>query len=62
VISGNNIYSLHDPITPEKEYEEGGYKVVIKQVKVYDISSNPKMMLTFLNNALRGVMRKLNFV
>jgi hypothetical protein len=28
----------------------------VRQVKIYDLSANPKFLLTFLNNGLRNVM------
>ena len=34
----------------------------VKRVKVFDLESNPKLLLTFLNNGLRNIMRNLNFV
>jgi hypothetical protein len=34
----------------------------VKKVKVYDLKSNPNLLLAFLNNTLRNCMRKLNYV
>lgn len=34
----------------------------MKQVKVYNLSGDPKMLLTFLNNGLRNIMSRLNYV
>jgi metal-dependent HD superfamily phosphatase/phosphodiesterase len=41
---------------------EEGYVVAVRQVKVYDLKANPKLLLAFLNNALRNSMRHLNYV
>lgn len=34
----------------------------VKKVKVYDLKTNPALLLAFLNNTLRNCMRKLNYV
>ena len=62
VVSGNNIYSLKAPAKIEETYTSGIYQVRIKQVKVYNLEDNPKLLLSFLNNGLRNVMNKLDFV
>jgi hypothetical protein len=62
VISGMNIYSTSEPTLPEKDYTANEYTVKVKQVKVYKIKGNPKMLLTFLNNGLKNLMRKLDYV
>jgi len=53
---------LAEPIAEEKEYNDGDFTVKIKKVKVYDIQDKPKLLLAFLNNGLRNIMKKLNFV
>lgn len=39
-----------------------GYDLNVKQVKVFEIGGNPKLLLLFLNNALRQVMGRLGYV
>lgn len=34
----------------------------MKKVKVYDLKQSPHLLLAFLNNSLRNIMRKLNYV
>jgi hypothetical protein len=62
VISGNNIYSCSEPAKKEFEVEVNEYKISIKQVKVLEVKENPKLLLSFLNNGLRNIMNKLNYI
>lgn len=62
VISGMNLYSLDNPIQVETQYTYQEYTVSIKKVKTYDVKSNPKLLLAFLNNGLRNIMNNLNYV
>lgn len=56
------IYSVSDPLSLEKEVKADEYAINIKQVKIYDIKSNPRVLLAFLNNGLRNIMTKLNYI
>lgn len=62
VISGNNIYSTKAPLTETFEIEAGDHRINIKQVKVLDVKQNPNLLLSFLNNGLRNVMRGLDYM
>jgi len=62
VISGNNIYSTVKPLAELFEIEAGEYKINAKQVKILDLKDNPNLLLSFLNNGLRNVMRGLNYM
>ena len=62
VISGNNIYSTKAPLTESFEIEAGEQRINIKQVKVLDVKQNPNLLLSFLNNGLRNVMRGLDYM
>ena len=44
------------------EIEVGEQKISIKQVKVLNVQENPKVLLSFLNNGLRSVMRGLDYM
>ena len=57
-----NIYSTTAPNAIEQEYSCNEYKIKVKQVKVYDVSGNKNMVLTFLNNGLKNLMTKLGYV
>ena len=62
VISGNNIYSTVKPLAEVFEIEAGDHKINAKQVKVLDLQENPNLLLSFLNNGLRNVMRGLDYM
>lgn len=62
VISGNNIYSTVQPLAENFEIEAGEHKINAKQVKILDLKENPNLLLSFLNNGLRNVMRGLNYM
>lgn len=62
VLSGFNVFSTEAPYQAEQDYAHSQYTVKIKQVKVYNLSGDPKMLLTFLNNGLRNIMSRLNYV
>lgn len=62
VFSGNNIFSLDDPTDKQMTFEQDSYQISIRQVKTYDCKTNPKLFLTFMNNALRNSMRNINYV
>ncbi len=62
VLSGMNIYSTSSPTSIEQEYKCNEYKIKVKQVKLYDVSGNKNMVLTFLNNGLKNLMTKLGYV
>lgn len=62
VISGNNIYSLKASKAETFEVSVREYVVVVKEVKVLKVKENPKLLLSFLNNGLRSIMRKLNYI
>jgi len=34
----------------------------MKKVKTIKVKENPKLLLSFLNNGLRNIMRKLNYM
>ncbi len=61
VLSGNNIYSTKPAKSQEFEVEGRGHKVSVREVKVLKVKENPKLLLSFLNNGLRSIMRKLNY-
>ena len=50
------------PRSTQFEIEAGEYRIGIKEVKVLLVKDNPKVLLSFLNNGLRSVMRKLNYM
>lgn len=62
VITGSNVMTIEKPTAEEKVYKEGDYTITAKQVKVFKVSADKKLLLTFLNNGLRRVMNKLDFV
>lgn len=62
VISGNNIYSTHLPKSENFEVEAGEYKINFKKVKEMNLKENPKILLSFLNNGLRSLMRNLDYM
>lgn len=62
VISGMNIYSTSEYSGEELKYTAGQYSIRVKKVKVYDLKQSPHLLLAFLNNSLRNIMRKLNYV
>lgn len=62
VISGNNIYSTTPSRSDLFELEIKDYRVAIKKVKSLKVKENPKLLLSFLNNGLRSIMRKLNYM
>lgn len=35
--------------------------MAVREVKVLKVKENPKLLLSFLNNGLRSIMRKLNY-
>lgn len=61
VLSGNNIYSTKAARSQEFEVEGRDHKVAVREVKVLKVKENPKLLLSFLNNGLRSIMRKLNY-
>lgn len=40
----------------------GEFMIKIKKVKEYNFESNPKLLLVFLNNSVKNIMRKLNYM
>lgn len=38
------------------------YTITVKQVKVYNMAANQKLFLNFLNNGLKNMMRKLDYI
>lgn len=62
VLSGYNVFSSEAPQQAEQDYMYNQYAIKIKQVKVYNLSGDPKLLLTFLNNGLRNIMSRLNYV
>lgn len=62
VISGNNIYSTKPGLSESFEIAIGEYTVAFKQVKVLNVKENPKVLLSFLNNGLRSIMRRLEYM
>ena len=62
VISGNNIFSTSSPLETTFEIEAGEYRISFKQVKVLDVKKNLNLLLSFLNNGLRNVMRGLDYM
>ena len=58
-----NIYSIEDTEQEETFYNTSdNYKITVKRVKIYDLVENPRLLLAFLNNGLRNIMKNLNFV
>lgn len=62
VYSGSNIYSSEESPEIENTFSCDNYKIIVKRVKVYSVKENPKLLLLFLNNGLRNIMRKLDYV
>ena len=62
VISGMTIYSTEATPDIERSFQSGNYTLNIKQVKTFDLKGNPVLLLHFLNNALRNVMSRLNYM
>ncbi len=62
ILTGYNIFSSEPPSEIEREYQCEQHKVTVKKVKEFNFAENPKMLLTFLNNGLRNIMDRLNFV
>jgi hypothetical protein len=62
IISGFNVYSHEEGLQKEREFKCGTFVIDIKQVKILDLKENPKILLSFLNNALRNVMGKNKYV
>lgn len=62
VLSGMTIYSTRHNSNKEQTFSSENYQLNIRQVKTFDIKGNPNMLLLFLNNALRNVMSRLNYV
>jgi hypothetical protein len=62
VISGNNIYSTYLPKSDNFEVEAKDVKIHFKKVKEMNLKENPKLLLSFLNNGLRSLMRSLNYI
>jgi hypothetical protein len=38
------------------------FRINVKQVKVFETSTNPNFLLTFLNNGLRNVMERMKYM
>ena len=57
-----NIYSEFSPDEQECTVNVDEYKVHIKEVKVIKVKENPKMLVQFLNNGLRNLMSRINYV
>ncbi len=57
-----NIYSLIETDMDEGDFIVDDYQMNVKKTKVYNGKQNPKVLLTFLNNGLRNIMNKLNYV
>jgi aubergine-like protein len=62
VVSGSNLYSTRASSSEAFEVEALGYRVAVKEVKVLKVKENPKVLLSFLNNGLRSIMRRLNYI
>jgi hypothetical protein len=62
VICGMNICTVTDPIQTEAEIKCEEFLIKLKQVKVLNIKENPKFLLSFLNNGLRNIMNRLNYI
>jgi hypothetical protein len=62
VFSGNNIYSITPSRSDLFEIEIKEYRISIKNVKTLKVKENPKLLLSFMNNGLRSIMRKLNYI
>jgi hypothetical protein len=56
-----NVFSLEEAKQKEIEIDAGSHRINIKQVKVFEVKENQKLLLLFLNNGLRGTMGKLGF-
>ena len=66
VISGMTIYSIRKPKYPETEFKieidnQKEYTITVRQVREQNISSNPKVLIQFLNNGLRNLMNRLEY-
>ena len=48
-MGGMNIYSATEPKAKEGIHDATGYKIHIKLVKSFDVKTNPKILLLFLN-------------
>jgi hypothetical protein len=44
------------------ELDCGEHRISVKQVKVLNVKENPHLLLSFLNNGLRNVMRGLDYM
>ena len=42
--------------------DAGEFKINIKKVKEMNLKENPKLLLSFLNNGLRSLMRTLEYM
>lgn len=61
MISGFTIYSHKEGLKKEENFKCKEFIINVKQVKIYDVATNPKLLLTFLNNGLQNVMEKINY-
>ena len=57
-----NIYSVHAPVSKEIVIMTTTHEISIKEVKVLSVKENSKMLVGFLNNGLRNLMSRLNYV
>jgi hypothetical protein len=63
IIGGMNIFSASPPIEEQGIHEVNGYKIFIKKVKQVDMDRRDmnKILLQFLNNGIRNIMKSLNY-
>lgn len=62
MITGFNIYAKQEGSSKEETFHADDYDINVKQVKIYDLASSPKVLLHFLNSGLRNVMSKLGYI
>lgn len=61
IFSGSNIYSNQAPKQIKTDIDSGDYKINIKQVKVLSLEKDQKVLLHFLNNALRNLLTRMDY-
>lgn len=59
-----NIFSASPPIEEQGIHEINGHKIYIKKVKQVDMDKRDmnKILLQFLNNGIRNIMKSLNYM
>lgn len=61
-MGGMNIYSATEPKAKEGIHDATGFKIHIKLVKSFDVKTNPKILLLFLNNGIRNIMSSMDYI